>query len=330
MMAVKIGNAVRDENGGIAGGKIGDQDGKEVRIQDFYVKGWTSVFRAKSSAMADAIATNMAAACVNDNIGYSQQANRYTLFESLKANGKNMATACGDCDCSELVRLCCWLAGANLAQKINTSNMLSEFKKSGQFEILTDTKYLTSDDYAKRGDIYLRQGHTFVVLEDGSKVGTNTSAVASNDLQAIGEIIVDQIDEWCNVRSGAGTENSVIGKAYPGEVYKVYAIEEEWYKINYHGQIGFIWYELVSENLPGNVDAAAISDGTDQAGETIIVDKIQRRCNVRSEPDDMSTRLGYAYRNDVYTLLGERADGWYMIDYHGQTAYIWNGMASKN
>ena len=73
-------------------------------------------------------------------------------------------------------------------------------------------------------------------------------------------------NEWCNVRSGAGTENSVIGKAYPGEVYKVYAIEEEWYKINYHGKIGFIWYELVSENLPGNVDSAAVPDGTDQAG----------------------------------------------------------------
>jgi hypothetical protein len=48
-MAVKIGNAVRDENGGIAGGQIGDQDGREVRTQDFYVKGWTSVLRRKAA-----------------------------------------------------------------------------------------------------------------------------------------------------------------------------------------------------------------------------------------------------------------------------------------
>ena len=38
-MAVKIANAVRNENGGIAGGEVGDQDKLEVRVQKFYVKG---------------------------------------------------------------------------------------------------------------------------------------------------------------------------------------------------------------------------------------------------------------------------------------------------
>ena len=252
-MAVKIGNAVRDENGGIAGGQIGDQDGREVRTQDFYVKGWTSVLRAKSSATAEAIAANMETACANDNIGYSQKTNRYTLYESLKTNGKNMATAIGDCDCSELVRVCCWLAGANLAEKISTANMLSEFKKSGQFEIFTDTAHLTSDAYAKRGDIYLRRGHTFVVLEDGSKAGKESATADSlSGLKVIGKIIVDGIKNWCNVRSGPGQENSKIGKAYVNETFDVYGVEEEWYKINFHGEVGYIYYELVSEVMEGN------------------------------------------------------------------------------
>ena len=246
-MAVKIANAVRDENGGIAGGEVGDQDKLEVRVQKFYVKGWTHVFRPKNPAMAEAIAAFMEKAAANDRIGYSQS-DRLGLARSLAANGGDVSKAEGDCDCSSLVCLACKTSDADVPDSLATGTMYAAFKKSGQFEIITDAAVLTSDAYAKRGDIYLRRGHTFVVLEDGAKAGTVTAGS-----KVVGQIVVDGVVSWCNVRSGPGQENRKIGKAYKNEVFDLYGVEEEWYKVDFHGTVGYIYFDLASEVLPGNV-----------------------------------------------------------------------------
>ncbi len=89
--------------------------------------------------------------------------------------------------------------------------------------------------------------------EQASQISTVSSDAESvDDLEVVCQIIVDGINEWCNVRSGPGLENSKIGKAYVNEVFDVFAVEEEWYKINFHGVIGYIYFELVSEVRDGN------------------------------------------------------------------------------
>ena len=72
-MGVRVGSARSNENGGVNGGKAGDQTGREVSTQPWYLhsKGWI-VIRAKSPAVREAIAKNMEAACQNNNIGYCQ------------------------------------------------------------------------------------------------------------------------------------------------------------------------------------------------------------------------------------------------------------------
>ena len=69
-MAVKIGSARIDENGHAKGGRAGDQTGKEVSTQSWYLhkKGWR-VFRAKNPGIAEKIAQDMQWACNNKNIG---------------------------------------------------------------------------------------------------------------------------------------------------------------------------------------------------------------------------------------------------------------------
>ena len=136
-MAVRIANAVRDENGGIAGGEVGDQDGLEVRVQKFYVKGWTHIFRPKDPAMAEAIAVFMEKAAANNKIGYSQS-DRLGLARSLAVNGGDVSKAEGDCDCSSLVCLACKTSGADVPDNLSTGTMVAAFRKSGQFEIITD------------------------------------------------------------------------------------------------------------------------------------------------------------------------------------------------
>ena len=65
-MAVKVGSARSDENKSAHGGKAGDQTGREVSTQNWYLhsKGWR-VFRAKDPAKAEKIAQDMQWACDN-------------------------------------------------------------------------------------------------------------------------------------------------------------------------------------------------------------------------------------------------------------------------
>ena len=59
-MAVLIGSARMDENGGYSGGKAGSQIAKEISTQNWYLhsKGWVLI-RPKDSNAAEKIAKNM-------------------------------------------------------------------------------------------------------------------------------------------------------------------------------------------------------------------------------------------------------------------------------
>ena len=172
-MAVKIGHASIDERGKIAGGSAGDQTKKELCIRDWYAKGWNVMVRAKDPEVAEKIAKAMEDACANDYIGYDQN-QRTTLY--IQAKNKSwkltrITTKC-ECDCSSLVAVCVNVAGIAVSKDIYTGDMVRALKNTGAFEVLTDSKYLTSDKYVKRGDILVKEGsHTAVVLGTGAPSG---------------------------------------------------------------------------------------------------------------------------------------------------------------
>ena len=173
-MSVKIGSARIDENGNARGGRAGDQNGREVSTQSWYKhsKGWR-VFRAKDPAVAEKIARDMQWACDNSHIGYDQ-GQRLTLYDVSKPLGFNCNKVRQNCetDCSALVRVCCAYAGVMLPN-FRTPTEPAALLDSGDFVELKGSKYTDSDKYLKRGDILCTrtQGHTVVVLSDGSKAG---------------------------------------------------------------------------------------------------------------------------------------------------------------
>lgn len=184
-MAVKIGHSSIDENGKIAGGAAGDSTGKEVCIRKWYNGRWGVVLRPKSSALAEKSAKACEAGCNNPKIGYDQN-QRNTLNTKAKAVGYDLAkiTDPCECDCSAFMHVCAIAGGAGLSYGSNgctTRSMVAAFVKSGDYEKLTASKYLTSDKYLQRGDILVREGsHTVMVLENGAAAG-NTSAAKKED-----------------------------------------------------------------------------------------------------------------------------------------------------
>lgn len=175
-MSVRIGHASLDERKKIKGGSAGDQTGGEVCTRTWYNGSWGFVLRPKNAELAEKSAQACEKGCANPNIGYDQN-QRNTLYSRAKEVGFDLSritTPC-ECDCSAFMHVCAIAGGCKgLGYGTNgytTSTMGSAFVASGDYEKLTASKYRTSDNYLKRGDILVRAGHhTVMVLENGSKV----------------------------------------------------------------------------------------------------------------------------------------------------------------
>lgn len=176
-MAVIIGSARQDENGKAYGGQAGNQSGKEISTQNWYLhpKGWR-VLRAKDAGVGQRLALAMRAACENKNIGYNQW-RRNTLYDAAAVWGFDISRVNTpvDTDCSALVRTCiAYAAGiTTLPSSLRTGNMCSLILATGAFEELSGKEYTTKPDYLKAGDILCTKssGHTVIVLTDGPKAG---------------------------------------------------------------------------------------------------------------------------------------------------------------
>ena len=194
-MSIKIAHASIDERGKATGGAAGDQTGREVCIRDWYTASWDVVLRPKTSTIAEKSAKFMEQVCANNAVGYDQW-QRNSLFEQAKKvnfDASKITVKC-ECDCSSLIHVAVIAAGVNVPYGSNgftTSTMTNKLVASGNYEKLTDSKYLTSDKYLKRGDILVNVGsHTVMVLENGSGVSnvvssTSTSAISVGTVVSI-------------------------------------------------------------------------------------------------------------------------------------------------
>lgn len=170
---VIVGSARIDENGHAAGGRAGDQTGRELSTQEWYLhsKGWR-VFRARDTTKRERIADNMVAACNNPHIGYDQDEN-YTLWDTVKELGFDCSRVTTNCetDCARLVRVCCAYAGI-FPRDFYTANEAAYLLETGEFDEYPLAA--TNPDLLLRGDILVTKtkGHTVVVLSNSKEFKT--------------------------------------------------------------------------------------------------------------------------------------------------------------
>ena len=192
-----ISNCGHDENNRYSGGKAGDQTGTEWRVINWYNRPWKCVLRHPDAKVRKMIASMAKAAAVNNKIGYDQS-ERYTFWEHLKASNYDPAqiTIACEADCSSGVVAIVKGAGYRLGNEkmknvsiyLYTGNMRAGLKAAG-FEVLTDSKYLTSDAYLLEGDILLNDNaHVATNLTDGAK-SSGTSAPSKSINEVAKEVI---------------------------------------------------------------------------------------------------------------------------------------------
>lgn len=242
-MAVLIGHASIDENGKIQGTKAGDQTGKEICTRSWYNKPWNVYLECLDDALAEKAATFMEQICADADFGYSQP-NRWKGYNSIINNGRKVAGAKGDFDCSSLVLSCYIFAGLSIAASGYTGNMKSILVGTGKFKAYTDSAHLTSDAYAKRGGIYLKEGsHVVMALSNGSKASASSSGSSGSASTSAGNktyvgkgIGTATAKTNMNVRAGSNTGSKSIGGVTKGASVEVLEIlSNGWYKIVWPG-----------------------------------------------------------------------------------------------
>lgn len=212
---VKIGHASIDERGKVSNGKVGDQTKKEICIRDWYKKPWNVMLICSDEKIADKAANYMEAICKNNNYGYDQS-QRTTGYESIKKNG--VAKGKGEFDCSSLVASCYRLAGLNVSVNCTTRNLKAALLATGKFKVYDDSAHVNTSDYAKRGAVYLSEGHHVVMA-----LGSGAKSVKKSDGKTY-KVTASAL----NVRKGAGVEYGKVDLLYKGEKVKVTKTKDGW------------------------------------------------------------------------------------------------------
>lgn len=257
-----ISNCGHDERGKYSGGAAGDQTGTEWAVIKWYNRPWKCVLRHPDKKVRSMIAQMAKAAANNNMVGYDQS-QRYTFWEHLKTSNYDPAKITVKCeaDCSSGVAAIVKGAGYRLGiQKLKdvsiycyTGNLRAALKAAG-FEVLTDSKYLTSDAYLLEGDVLLNDScHTATNLTAGSKAsgGTASSGTAapkvkidaaqSKDKNLAGTYTVTA--SALNLRAGAGTDKTILVEMPNGAKVQCYGY--------YTSVSGVKWLYVVYKDITG-------------------------------------------------------------------------------
>lgn len=341
-MSVLIGHASIDENGNAARGKGGDQTRKEVCTRNWYSKSWDVVLRPIDSVMAEKMARACEAACANDNIGYDQGQRNSLHKEALKVGYdlSKITTAC-ECDCSSLMCICAIAGGAPIDKLYvggnmgTTRTMRGYFRSTGMFQILTDSKYLTSSDYLKRGDVIVNEGsHTMMALTNGPKVNNNPVFIKPTNSNAIGVAVSKGS---VNVRTGPATSYKTVGIVRKNQQVQVLEItSNNWYKIVYGSADN--GYAYVSNSGGKYFDYTSVSNKNKTEEPTLTVPshsnfkpyKIKVTAStlrIRKGPGTQHDEKGFIRQGRIFTIVEEFVDDygkiWGLLDEFAATDDGW-------
>lgn len=188
---VKCAWAAISEYGSI-NGKKGDQTGGEVRIGNWYYFGQNVVLRCKNKAKAKKMAENIKAIANNNHVGYGQS-DRLTLYNAWRSVGwdhpEKIRTDCNT-DCSQLISDVCISVGYDIAPTNWTGSLKTALKGTGDFQVLTAAKWLTTSDYCEVGDIILNEAsHVIMAIENGPKVKAQKGQ--KKTLSAVAQEVID-------------------------------------------------------------------------------------------------------------------------------------------
>jgi len=111
-----------------------------------------------------------------------------------------------------------------------------------------------------------------------------------------------------NVRSGAGTNYSLIGSLKRGSAVQVIQkLSNGWYKVSYNGKAGYVSGQYIRSTTSSPSPVYRINASG---------------LNVRSGPGVQYSKLGLLISGTVLNVIHKENNGWYKISFNGKTGYV--------
>lgn len=148
---------------------------------------------------------------------------------------------------------------------------------------------------------------------DGDVLTISEVDYTVTDLSATGTIVNTTT---LNVRSAPFTTVSILGTLEVGDTVVITGkTSNNWYRINFDGQSGYINTVRVKLNTSYTVEAM------DEIGTVYVDDGTP--LNVRTGPATSYDRLGSLSNGTIVTITGIVNDSWYQIFYNSKVAYVY-------
>ncbi len=141
------------------------------------------------------------------------------------------------------------------------------------------------------------------------------------------QLITIKVGTYVNVRKTASTSAASLGRAYNGEKYAYLGKSGSFWKINYKGQIGYVYstYGVLTTVSTTPTPTTTVTATPASGGSTIqlIRVKVGSYVKVRKTASTSASSIGSAYNNETYIYLGKTGNFW-KVNYKGQTGYIYS------
>lgn len=312
MAYIKFAQAGLNEWGGTHGGQPGNQlrtegnlDG-ELNVCEWYNKPWEYLIRPKDPKKA-AIMAKTAYECVkNKKVGYNQN-NRQSLYWQMKGTNWD-ASKVGFCDtdCSALWCVTANAAGIPIDPVCWTGILVDLARQSGEFEIITDKKYLTSTKLLKKGDALIKPGsHVVNVIDE-----TVEEPIIPDPAEVFDKTYVTTAKLW--IRKGPGVEHETIIAMDNNVQVLVSKIENGWARVKYNSYFG--WSSLTYLKKVETEEFTPIDFYTTGT------------LNIRSNAGTKYAIVGVIPFNTLVRSSGKKKmvgeTAWYEVNYQGATGYI--------
>lgn len=155
------------ENGKVAGGKAGNQSGKELKVGAYYDFGQDKCIRFNNNEIGKKCGKIAKELAKNKSIGYNQN-QRNTLYNLAKKCGWNIAdlkealkTKKVNCDCSSLASTCINLSfGKQVVGCCTTMTLVNACLNSTHFKVISINKML---EQTYKGDLVIKEGKHVII-----------------------------------------------------------------------------------------------------------------------------------------------------------------------
>ncbi len=253
-----------------------------------------------------------------------------TYYTASKPTSKNLATPIQNGMVSETGGFNRGVKTANYVVTKNTT-MPASLVEGGFLTNTSEASKLKTDDYQNKLAKGIADG-IVKYLKANVQLGTSADDNTGSDSTVETKTGTVTANSSLNVRSGAGTNYSVIGSLPSKATVEILETLNGWYKIKYNNTIGYVSSQYISitatstpdnDSSNNNSSDSNNSDSNNNSATQVQTGKVTANSslNVRSGAGTNHSIIGSLPSKATIEIL-ETLNGWYKIKYNNITGYV--------